>query len=160
MYCYVRNALSHVRWLCLVMLWYVFLLSSYLGGRVIVQPLLQKKVLFVLLMKKTPRPNNLEFSKWNLFKRKFCWCWYFLALECFTLEIKPAQPIDAHSLTARLPQSPCALVASKKNRLVSSCANPIKVMFLSIDHVPNLHNLSGAHPNQSHLTTSPFTWIW
>jgi hypothetical protein len=33
-------------------------------------------------------------------------------------------------------------------------------MFLSIDHVPNLHNLSGDHPNRSHATTSPFTWIW
>ena len=83
----------------------------------------------------------------------------FLALECFTLEIKPAQPIDAHSLTARLPQSPCALVASKKNRLVSSCANPIKAMFLSIDPILNLRNLSSARPKRSHATTSPFTWI-
>jgi hypothetical protein len=63
MYCYARNALPRVRLVSLVSSCYVFVLSCYLGGIVIVQPLLQKKVLFVLLMKKTPRPNNLEFRK-------------------------------------------------------------------------------------------------
>jgi hypothetical protein len=57
-----KNALPRVRWLCLVMLCYVFLLSGYLGGRVIVQPLLQKKVLFVLLMKKTPVQTTLSLA--------------------------------------------------------------------------------------------------
>jgi hypothetical protein len=45
---------------------------------------------------------------------------------------------------------------SKKHRLVSSCANHDQAMFLSIDPAPNLHNLSGAHPNRSHVTTSQF----
>jgi hypothetical protein len=43
MYCYVRNALPHVRLVSLVRSCYVFLLSCYLGGIVIVQPFLQKK---------------------------------------------------------------------------------------------------------------------
>jgi hypothetical protein len=46
------------------MLCYVFLLSGYLGGRVIVQPLLQKKsVVCSAHEKDPPHPNNLEFSK-------------------------------------------------------------------------------------------------
>jgi hypothetical protein len=51
MYCYVRNALPRVRWVCLVRLCYVFLLPCHLGSIVIVQPSFQKKVLSVLLMK-------------------------------------------------------------------------------------------------------------
>jgi hypothetical protein len=43
MYCYVRNALPCVRLVSLVWLCYVFLLSWYLGGIVIVQTSLQKK---------------------------------------------------------------------------------------------------------------------
>jgi hypothetical protein len=43
MYCYVRNALPCVRLVSLVSSCYVFVLSCYLGGKVIVQPLLQKK---------------------------------------------------------------------------------------------------------------------
>jgi hypothetical protein len=53
MYCYVRNALPRVRLVSLVRSCYVFLLSCYLGGIVIVQPFLQKKVV-VLLMKRPP----------------------------------------------------------------------------------------------------------
>jgi hypothetical protein len=45
-------------------------------------------------------------------------------------------------------------VMLKKHCLVSSCANPIKAMFLSIDPVPTLHNTSGAHPKRSHVTTT------
>jgi hypothetical protein len=30
-------------------------------------------------------------------------------------------------------------------------------MFLSLDPAPNIHNLSAAHPNRSHATTSLFT---
>jgi hypothetical protein len=78
----------------------------------------------------------------------------FLTLVCFTLEVTPAQLIDTHSLTAR------PTLVSLCTCLVSSCTNPIKAMFLSIDLVPNLHNLSSAHPKRSHVTTSPFTWIW
>jgi hypothetical protein len=37
-------------------------LSCYLGGIVIVQPFLQKNVVCPA-HEKTPRPNNLEFSK-------------------------------------------------------------------------------------------------
>jgi hypothetical protein len=80
---------------------------------------------------------------------------------CFTVEIGPAQLIDAHSLTARPTQvSLCTCCVKKICCLVSSCANPIKAIFLSIDPVSNLHKLSCAHPNRSHVTTSLFTWIW
>jgi hypothetical protein len=54
MYCYVRNALPHVRLVNLVRLCCVLPLSCYLGDIVIVQPFLQKKVLFVLLIKRHP----------------------------------------------------------------------------------------------------------
>jgi NADH:ubiquinone oxidoreductase subunit H len=47
MYCYVRNALPRVRLVSLVRLCYVFLLPCYLGGIEIIQPFLQKKMLFV-----------------------------------------------------------------------------------------------------------------
>jgi hypothetical protein len=40
----IRNALPRVRLVSLVRLFYVFLLSCYLGGIVIVQPFLQKNV--------------------------------------------------------------------------------------------------------------------
>jgi hypothetical protein len=95
-------------WLC-----YVFLLSGYLGGRVIVQPLLQKKVLFVLLMKKTPVQTTLSLAS-ETSKKKSCLCWYFLALVCFTLEIAPAQLIDTHSLTARPTQVSLCTCCVKK----------------------------------------------
>jgi hypothetical protein len=63
MYCYVRNALPRVRWVCLVRLCYVFLLPCHLGSIEIVQPFLKKKIVACSVHKKTPRPNNLEFSK-------------------------------------------------------------------------------------------------
>jgi hypothetical protein len=79
----------------------------------------------------------------------------FLALVCFTLEFTPAQFIEPHNLTARPTQvSLCTCYVKKNCCLVSSCANPIKAMFLSIDPIPNLHNLFGAHPNRSHWTAS------
>jgi hypothetical protein len=53
MYCYVRNALPHVRLVSLVRLCYVFLLPCYLGGIEIVQPFLQKKCC-LFPHKKTP----------------------------------------------------------------------------------------------------------
>jgi hypothetical protein len=59
MYCYVRNALPHVRLVSLVRLCYVFLLPCYLGGIEIVQPFLQqkKKKLLVLFIKR-PLPKQ------------------------------------------------------------------------------------------------------
>jgi hypothetical protein len=62
MCCYVKNVLPRVRLVSLVRLCYVFLLPCYLGGILNVQPFLQK-MLSVLLMKRFPPPNNLEFSK-------------------------------------------------------------------------------------------------
>jgi hypothetical protein len=63
MYCYVKNALPRVRLVSLVRSCYVFLLSCYLGGIVIVKPFLQKKSLLLVLFIKRPPPNNLEISK-------------------------------------------------------------------------------------------------
>jgi hypothetical protein len=66
MYCYVmkaiRNALPRVRLVKLVRSCYVFLLSCYLGGTVIVQRFLQNILLLVLFIERPP-PNNLQFSK-------------------------------------------------------------------------------------------------
>jgi hypothetical protein len=63
MYCYVRNALPRVRWVCPVRLCYVFLLPCHLGSIVIVQPFLQNILLLVLFMKRPPPSNNLDLSK-------------------------------------------------------------------------------------------------
>jgi hypothetical protein len=58
----------------------------------------------------------------------------FLALVCFTLEFTLTQLIDHHNLTARPTQvSLCACYVKKNCCLVSSCAIPIKAMFLSIN---------------------------
>jgi hypothetical protein len=66
-------------------------------------------------------------------------CWCFLALKCCAIGNAPAQLIDPHSLTARPTQvSLCTCCVKKNCCLVSSCTNPIKAMFLSIDPVPNL----------------------
>jgi hypothetical protein len=54
MYCYVRNALPRVRLVSLVSSCYVFVLSCYLGGIVIVQPLLQKKSVVCSAHEKDP----------------------------------------------------------------------------------------------------------
>jgi hypothetical protein len=90
----------------LTRLCYVLLLSCYLGN-----VLISCSNLFLIYIKcclfrswKDPRPNNLELSKWNLFKKNkkiSCLCWHFLALECFILEVTPAQLIDHHNLIAR-----------------------------------------------------------
>jgi hypothetical protein len=64
MYCYVRNVLPRVRLVSLVRSCYVFLLSCYLGGIVIVQPFLQKKIVACSVHKKTPPTlNNPVVSK-------------------------------------------------------------------------------------------------
>jgi hypothetical protein len=89
--------------------------------------------------------------------KKSCLCWYFLALECFTLEVTPAQLIDPHSLTARPTQVSLCTCVKKNLLLVSSCSNPIKAMFPSIDPVPNLHSISAAHPSRSCFPTSPLS---
>jgi hypothetical protein len=58
----IRNALPHVRLVNLVRSCYVFLLSCYLGGIVIVQPFLQN-MLSVLLMKRHPHSKQPSVSK-------------------------------------------------------------------------------------------------
>jgi hypothetical protein len=68
----IRNALPRVRWVSLVRSCYAFLLSCYLGGMEIVQPFLPIKIVACFAHKKTPFPNNLEFSKWNLLKNHAC----------------------------------------------------------------------------------------
>jgi hypothetical protein len=94
MYCYVRNALPRVRWVCLVRLCYVFLLSCYLGSIIIVQPFLQKKKQILLV---------LVFSS---------------PLECFTLEVSPAQLVNPHNLTTR-PTQVSLCTCGVKKRVVS-----------------------------------------
>jgi hypothetical protein len=58
----IRNVLPRVGLISIVRSCYVFLLSCYLGGIVIVQPFLQNILLLVLFIKRPP-PNNLKFSK-------------------------------------------------------------------------------------------------
>jgi hypothetical protein len=58
----IRNFLPRVGLISIVRSCYVFLLSCYLGGIVIVQPFLQNILLLVLFIKRPP-PNNLKFSK-------------------------------------------------------------------------------------------------
>jgi hypothetical protein len=127
MYCYELQKKCVI--LCVVIvltrLCYMLLLSGYLENVLIVQPLLQKKVLFVLLMKKTPRPNNLELASETSLKENSCLCWYFLALECFTLEIKPAQLIDTHSSTPKSTKASLCPCVCQKNGLLSVHANHI-----------------------------------
>jgi hypothetical protein len=58
----IRNALPRVRLVSLVRLCYVFLLSCYIGGIVIVKPFLQKKLLLVLFIKRTPPQTTLSLA--------------------------------------------------------------------------------------------------
>jgi hypothetical protein len=88
-------------------------------------------------------------------KKTSCLCWYSLTLVCFILEVTPAQFVDPHSLTARSTQVSLCTRCEKNCCLVSSCTNPIKAMFLSLDLVPNLHSISAAHPSRSCFPTSP-----
>jgi hypothetical protein len=60
----------------------------------------------------------------------------FLALVCFTLEIAPTQLVDSHSLTPKSAKASLCTCSVKKLLLVSSYANPIKAMFLSINPCP------------------------
>jgi hypothetical protein len=99
MYCYVRNALPRVRLVSLVRLCYVFLLPCYLSGIEIVQPFLQKKCC-LFAHKKTPTQTTLSLAS-ETFKKIHVLVLMFPALECFILEVTPAQLIDPHSLTAR-----------------------------------------------------------
>ena len=61
MYCYVRNALPRVGLVSLIRSCYVFLLSCYVGGIVIVQPFLQKNVV-CSVHKKTPIQTTLSLA--------------------------------------------------------------------------------------------------
>jgi hypothetical protein len=81
---------------------YVFRLSCYLGGIVIIQPFFQKKKKGACSVhEKNPLQTTLSLeSETSLKKNKSYLCWYFLTLECFTFEVKPAQLVDPHSLTA------------------------------------------------------------
>jgi hypothetical protein len=54
----IRNVLPRVRLVSLVRSCYVFLLSCYLGGIVIVQPSLQKKVAYSAHEKTPPHFNQ------------------------------------------------------------------------------------------------------
>jgi hypothetical protein len=79
----------------------------------------------------------------------------------FYPEVAPTQLVDPHCLTASQTETPlCTWLCQKNCCLVSSCANPIKAMFLSIDPVPKLYNISIDHPSRTYLPTSPFAWIW
>jgi hypothetical protein len=106
----------------LTRLCYVFLLSCYLGNVLVVQPFLppQPTNIYIYIKCclfrswKDPPRNNHEFTKWNLLKNS-CLSWYFLTLVCFTLEVKPAQLIDTHSLTANQTKaSLCTCLCQKK----------------------------------------------
>jgi hypothetical protein len=73
MYCYVRNALPRVRLVTLVRSCYVFLLSCYLGGIVIVRPFLQKNkkniyIFVVGVWLRKPYQGHVSFHKSLLLK--------------------------------------------------------------------------------------------
>jgi hypothetical protein len=69
LYCYElqRNALPRVRLVCLVRSCYVFLLSCYRGGIVIVQPFLQK--MFSVMLMKRPPPQTAFWLASKTFKK-------------------------------------------------------------------------------------------
>jgi hypothetical protein len=97
MYCYVRNALPHVRLVNLIRSCYMFLLPCYLGGIGNCSTLFAKKMLLVLFIERPP-PNNLELASET--SKKSCLCWCFLTLVCFTLEFTPAPFVEPCSWTA------------------------------------------------------------
>jgi hypothetical protein len=109
----IRSALSCVVMIVLTRLCYVLLLSCYLGSNVIVQPFLQNILLLVLFMKRPPPQTTLSLASETSLKKSFL-CWYFLALECFTLEFTPTQLIKPHSLTARPTQVSLCTCCVKK----------------------------------------------
>ena len=74
MYCYVRNALPRVRLVSLVRSCYVFLLSCYLGGIVIVQPFLQKNVVCSAHEKTPPVQTTLWLASQTFKKLLSCAC--------------------------------------------------------------------------------------
>jgi hypothetical protein len=55
----IRNVLPRVELVSLVRSCYVFLLSCYLGGIVIVQPFLPIKIVACFAHKRPPSPNSL-----------------------------------------------------------------------------------------------------
>jgi hypothetical protein len=67
MYCYVRNALPRVRWVCVVRIalcvTLVLLFRWYCDYSTLLPKTSKKKLLPVLPIKDPPSPNNLEFSK-------------------------------------------------------------------------------------------------
>jgi F0F1-type ATP synthase assembly protein I len=58
----IRNALPRVRLVSLVRSCYVFLLSCYLGGIVIVQPFLLIEIVACFANKKTPTQTTLSLA--------------------------------------------------------------------------------------------------
>jgi hypothetical protein len=115
-YCYVRNALPRVRLVSLVRSCYVFLLPCYLEGTIVVQSILpQKKFVACFAHTRTPYSKQSSGSLVKPLKKHTCLCWYFLTLECFTLEFTLAQLIDPHSLTARPTQVSLCTCCVKKN---------------------------------------------
>jgi hypothetical protein len=116
MYCYVRNALLRVRLVSLVRSCYVFLLSCYIGGIVIVRPFLQKKIVACFAHEKTPVQTTLRLASKTFFKKIIimCLCWCFLALVCCAIGNAPAQLIDPHSLIARPTQVSLCTCCVKK----------------------------------------------
>jgi F0F1-type ATP synthase assembly protein I len=139
MYCYELQKKSLILCVMIVLtrLCYVLLLSCYLGGFAIVQPFCKKKVACFAHKKETPFSKQSSGSLVKPFKKNHMLMLVFLALVCFTLEFTLAQLIEPHSLTTRPTQVSLCTCYVKKNRcLVSSCATPIKAMFLSISPCP------------------------
>jgi hypothetical protein len=115
-----------------------------------------KKKLSILLMKR-PLQTTLSLASETSFFKKIMLVLVFFC-RCFTLEFTPAQLMEPHSLSARPTQvSLCTFCVKNICRLVSSCTNPIKAMFLSIDHVLNLHSFFVAQPSRSCFPTSPLS---
>jgi hypothetical protein len=90
LYCYFRNCKKKCLILCcfdnLARLCYVFLLSCYLGGIVIVQPFLQKNVVRPA-HEKTPLQTTLSLASETLKKSNHMIVWCFLALVCLPLNL-------------------------------------------------------------------------
>jgi hypothetical protein len=90
-------------------------------------------MLSALLMKRPPLQTTLSLAS-ETSKKIMLELVFLLTLVCFTLEVTPAQLIDPHSLTARPTQvSLCTCIKKICLLLVSSCVNPIKPTFLSIN---------------------------
>jgi hypothetical protein len=96
---------------------YVFLLTCFLEGTIVVQSILPltNKISCMSCSWEDPPPNNPVVSKWNQKKSNPCLCWYFLALVCCAIGNTLAQLIEPYSLTARPTQvSLCTCLCQKK----------------------------------------------